>query len=63
LLWKKSPVEGKTNDSKIAYRHNGKAVVGYYDGHGGVISMAEMRKIDTLGGINNVFWGGDKRSR
>jgi prepilin-type N-terminal cleavage/methylation domain-containing protein/prepilin-type processing-associated H-X9-DG protein len=63
LLWKKSPVEGKTSDSKIAYRHNGKAVVAYYDGHGGVISMAEMRKIDTLGGINNVFWGGEKRSR
>lgn len=63
LLWKKSPVEGKTSDSKIAYRHNGKAVVAYYDGHTGVISLTEMRKIDTLGGIGNVFWGGDKRSR
>jgi prepilin-type N-terminal cleavage/methylation domain-containing protein/prepilin-type processing-associated H-X9-DG protein len=63
FLWKKSPVEGKTNDSKIAYRHGDKAVVAFYDGHTETMSMEEMRQIDKLGGINNVFWGGDKRSR
>lgn len=63
LLWKNSPVEGKTNDSKIAYRHNDKAVVAFYDGHSDLISIKEMRKIDMVGGINNVFWGGDKRAR
>ena len=63
LLWKKKPVEGKTGDSKIAYRHQNKAVVAFYDGHTSTISMTEMRKIDSLGGINNVFWGGEKRGR
>lgn len=63
LLWKKSPVEGKTNDSKIAYRHQNKAVVAFYDGHTETMSIEDMRKIDKLGGIGNVFWGGEKRSR
>jgi prepilin-type N-terminal cleavage/methylation domain-containing protein len=63
FLWKKSPVEGKTNDSKIAYRHGGNAVVAYYDGHAGTISINEMRALDKLGGINNVFWGGEKRAK
>lgn len=63
LLWRKSPVEGKTNDSKIAYRHGNRAVVVFYDGHTETISMDQMRAIDRLGGINNVFWGGEKRSR
>lgn len=62
LLWKNSPVEGKTENSKIAYRHQGKAVVAYYDGHSGLISMDEMKLIDRRGGIDNVFWGGRKRS-
>ena len=63
LLWKKKPVEGKTGDSKIAYRHQNKAVVVFYDGHTSTISMTEMRKIDGLGGPANVFWGGEKRGR
>jgi prepilin-type N-terminal cleavage/methylation domain-containing protein/prepilin-type processing-associated H-X9-DG protein len=63
LLWRRSPVEGKTNDSKIAYRHGNKAVVVFYDGHTATMTIDEMRAIDRLGGINNVFWGGDKRSR
>jgi prepilin-type processing-associated H-X9-DG protein len=62
-LWKKAPVEGKTNDSKIAYRHDGKAVVAFYDGHTETMSIEDMREIDKRGGIGNVFWGGDKRSR
>lgn len=63
LLWRKSPVEGKTSDSKIAYRHGGRAVVAFYDGHTETMTMNEMRKIDKLGGIGNVFWGGEKRGR
>ena len=62
LLWKNSPVEGKTENSKIAYRHQGKAVVAYYDGHSDLISMDEMDLINRRGGVNNVFWGGNKRS-
>ena len=63
LLWRKRPYEGKTQDSKIAYRHQDKAVVAYYDGHVGTISIDEVRALDKLGGINNVFWGGTQRSR
>ena len=63
LLWKKSPVEGKTNDSKIAYRHQNKAVIAYYDGHTDTKSIDEIRALDKLGGPANVFWGGDKRSK
>jgi prepilin-type N-terminal cleavage/methylation domain-containing protein/prepilin-type processing-associated H-X9-DG protein len=63
FLWRKSPVEGKTNDSKIAYRHGGKAVVAFYDGHASTMTIYDMRNIDRKGGINNVFWGGEKRSR
>lgn len=63
LLWKKSPVEGKTYDSKIAYRHQKKAVVAYYDGHTDMKSIDEVRALDKLGGPANVFWGGDKRGK
>lgn len=62
-LWKNSPVEGKTFDSKIAYRHQNKAVVAFYDGHTETKTIEQIRAIDRLGGINNVFWGGEKRSR
>lgn len=63
LLWRKSPVEGKTADSKIAYRHQNKAVVAFYDGHTETMSIERMRELDKLGGIGHVFWGGEKRSR
>ena len=62
LLWENSPVEGKTENSKIAYRHQGKAVVAYYDGHAGLISINDMKEINRRGGVNNVFWGGSRRS-
>jgi prepilin-type N-terminal cleavage/methylation domain-containing protein/prepilin-type processing-associated H-X9-DG protein len=62
LLWEKSPVEGKTGDGKVAYRHQGKAVVAYYDGHTGLISIDDMKEINRRGGVNNVFWGGNRRS-
>lgn len=62
FLWKKAPFEGKTNDSKIAYRHQGKAVVAFYDGHTETVSIKDMQVIDKFGGINHVFWGGTRRS-
>jgi prepilin-type processing-associated H-X9-DG protein len=48
--------EGYTKDGKIAYRHNKKALVAYYDGHVGEVSQAEIKKIDQQGGVANVFW-------
>lgn len=60
-LWKRRPVEGKTNDSKIAYRHRDKAIAAFYDGHVETLSMKDMQKIDRNYGIDNVFWGGTKR--
>lgn len=62
LLWERSPVEGKTGDGKIAYRHRGKAVVAYFDGHTALISINDMKEINRRGGVNNVFWGGNRRS-
>ena len=57
FLWTgAAAVEGKTVNGKIAYRHNNKAIVVYYDGHVGEISQADMRRIDDLGGANNIFW-------
>lgn len=60
LLWEKSPVEGKTPDGKIAFRHNGLALATFYDGHVEPINMADMKRFDQRGGINNVFWGGPR---
>lgn len=62
FLWKNAPYEGKSNDSKIAYRHQGKAVVAFYDGHTETVSMKDMQQIDKFGGINHVFWGGTRRT-
>jgi prepilin-type N-terminal cleavage/methylation domain-containing protein/prepilin-type processing-associated H-X9-DG protein len=61
--WEKNPVEGKSTDGKIAFRHGKKAVVAYYDGHTETKTIEQIRAIDNLGGRNNVFWGGTKRSR
>lgn len=61
-LWNKSPKEGKTQDSKIAYRHNGKALATFYDGHTEMVSVKDMQRFDRFGGVNHVFWGGTRRS-
>lgn len=55
-LWRDMPIEGKTTNSKMAYRHGGKAVVAYYDGTTGFIGMDDMRRIDANGGRDNPFW-------
>lgn len=58
--WLKKPIEGKTENGQIAYRHEGKAIAVFYDGHTEVISPSDMRGFDARGGINNGFWGGTR---
>jgi prepilin-type N-terminal cleavage/methylation domain-containing protein len=59
LIWQTSPKEGKSTDGKIAYRHEGKAVVVYYDGSTGLISPQDIRRFDANGGANHPFWKAD----
>lgn len=54
--WLKTPVEGKTTDGKIAFRHGGMAIVVYYDGSSGLISPEDLRRIDRDGGKEHPFW-------
>jgi prepilin-type processing-associated H-X9-DG protein len=54
-------VEGKTSDQKTAYRHRGAALVAYYDGHVGEVTVADVKRFDTLGGTNHLFWNGAPR--
>ena len=63
-LWEGAKaVEGKTPDGKIAFRHDGKAAVVYFDGHVELISKADMKRIDKSnkngGSTGNIFWDGD----
>lgn len=50
--------EGRTNDQKMAFRHKDKALVAYYDGHVGEVSIEDLRKIDKQGGKSHPFWLG-----
>jgi prepilin-type processing-associated H-X9-DG protein len=54
--WLDNPVEGKSTDQKMAYRHGGKAIVVYYDGSTGFVSPADIRAFDAQGGANHPFW-------
>ena len=54
--WLNNPVEGKTTDQRIAYRHGGKAIVVYYDGSTGFVSPDDIRAIDKQGGASHPFW-------
>lgn len=56
FLWERLPVEGLTNDGKIAYRHGKRAVAVYYDGHVDTLTMGDIRTIDGKGGRDSVFW-------
>ena len=40
----------------MAYRHNNKALVVYFDGHVGEVSQAQIKEFDAQGGKNNPFW-------
>jgi prepilin-type N-terminal cleavage/methylation domain-containing protein len=55
-LWKSGPVEGKTTTNKMAFRHENKAVVIYYDGSTGFITPGDLAEFDRKGGIANPFW-------
>lgn len=49
--------DSKTSDGAIAYRHNDKALVVYFDGHIGEMNKGDMKEIDTAkGGKNSAFW-------
>ena len=50
--------EGYDPSGMIAFRHDGKAPVAYYDGHVGLITPADVKKFDANGGEQNVFWNG-----
>ena len=56
FLWEANPVEGKSTDQRIAYRHGNKAVVVYYDGSSGLVSPGDLRAFDAQGGANRPFW-------
>jgi type II secretory pathway pseudopilin PulG len=61
LKWETSKEEGYVSGQRMSYRHRGKALVVHYDGHVGEVSVAEIRKIDTQGGSNHIFWKGSAR--
>lgn len=50
--------EGLTSSGVLAFRHDDRAGVVYYDGHAEAITRATIRKIDDddNGGAANVFW-------
>lgn len=56
FLWEADPVEGKTTNQRVAYRHGNKAIVVYYDGSSGVVSPGDIRDIDKKGGAAHPFW-------
>ena len=56
LLWTKASVEGKSTDGRMAFRHDGKAIVVYYDGSTGFITQGDIKAYDAKGGLANPFW-------
>ncbi|MEY3897116.1 MAG: hypothetical protein RLZZ214_2637 [Verrucomicrobiota bacterium] len=59
--WETAKEEGFFPGQRMSYRHNGKALVVYYDGHVGEVSIADIKQIDKTGGANHVFWKGDAK--
>jgi len=58
-LWQSKPVEGKSTDSKMAFRHGGKAIIVYYDGSTGFITPGDLKRFDSEGGAAHPFWKGN----
>ncbi len=52
----KNPNDSKTAAGDMAYRHNNKVLVVYFDGHVGEMSTSDMKAIDAKGGKSNAFW-------
>lgn len=50
------PNDTKTSNGEIAYRHGGKVLAVYFDGHVGELSKADLERIDGNGGKNHPFW-------
>lgn len=50
--------EGKVNQPAMAYRHNDKSLVVFYDGHVEEVSKSDIRAIDNKGGRRHPFWAG-----
>lgn len=47
----------KSGDGAIAYRHGGKALVVFFDGHVGEVGTVDMKEIDSSrGGKTGTFW-------
>lgn len=42
--------------AKIAYRHQESALVVYYDGRAGILTKADIARIDSEGGSSHLFW-------
>lgn len=60
FLWRDNPTEGKLPTGDIAYRHGGKCLVVFFDGHTETMTMADMERIDAeYGGQDSVFWDAD----
>jgi prepilin-type N-terminal cleavage/methylation domain-containing protein/prepilin-type processing-associated H-X9-DG protein len=59
-LWQgAAAVEGASGNGKIALRHNGKALVAYYDGHVGEVTVEDFKRFDQNGGAKHIFWNAD----
>lgn len=62
-IWFNDPVDKITGDGRVAYRHDDKAIVVYYDGHTEALDIEDMKDLDRAGRRNNVFWGGETSGR
>jgi prepilin-type N-terminal cleavage/methylation domain-containing protein len=54
-----NPFIQHSTKTDIAYRHQNKALVVYYDGRAVVITRADIARIDSNGGATNRFWKAD----
>jgi prepilin-type N-terminal cleavage/methylation domain-containing protein len=54
-----NPFIQHSTKTDIAYRHQNKALVVYYDGRAAVITKADVTSIDSKGGATNAFWKAD----
>ena len=56
LTW--DGTEGPPGRGIMAYRHNDKALVVYYDGHVGEVTKEDIKRYDGQGGKEHPFWNG-----
>lgn len=56
--WAYTGEETQNGQGRMAFRHNGKALVVFYDGHAEEISKQDMKRIDNNGGKSHPFWKG-----